>query len=145
MDNYAELIADMGDDEAFEFVTHSMGAAFAEGAAEYLKSRGRLVSQIWHFNGYGGKNVNVNTNHPQWGPHRSISTFVVDYKNASDPLTTLEDIGGDDVLHIRQPGTRRNISTMHREPIDSRKVWDQAAKLISDVIRLNPGLRVIYE
>lgn len=38
--HFEELTKDVGEDEAFHFVSHSMGAAFAEGASEYLKSRG---------------------------------------------------------------------------------------------------------
>ena len=48
--NIDYLTMDIGENESFNFVTHSMGAALSEGIAKYLDEQGYCVSNIVHIN-----------------------------------------------------------------------------------------------
>lgn len=46
--HYDELVADMREDETFKLVTHSEGAAYGAGIAQYLLERGKKVESVVH-------------------------------------------------------------------------------------------------
>ena len=51
-DNIDYLTSNLEEGESFKFVTHSMGAAYAEGMAKYLLEEGYSVEMLFHFSPY---------------------------------------------------------------------------------------------
>ena len=88
-DNYADLTKGLSkDSDDFKFVTHSMGAAFAEGAIEYLKEEGWNVTQVAHLEAYQADDINANTDPPGYGTdeNTTIGTTTIDYQLTNDPV-----------------------------------------------------------
>ena len=73
--NLELLISDLKIGEGFNFVTHSMGAAMAEGIAKYLNEQGFRVSNIVHINPYQASDIST-----------LETTNTIDYQNIDDPV-----------------------------------------------------------
>ena len=63
--------------ETFEFVSHSMGGAFAMGMRQYLEEQGWKVTIMVFINTYQSDKINVNENDP---------SFLIDFQNTNDPV-----------------------------------------------------------
>lgn len=129
MGKFADLTSDLAEDESIKFVTHSMGAAFAEGMAAYLLMKNVSVSDIVHLNPYqasdiisvGKNNKNVN---------------VIDYQNTNDWVinkipffSSPGDIVGAKIK-IREKGLT-TFGLIHRFPIDNgKRMWNHIKKLL---------------
>ena len=74
--NYDLITGNLSDGESVRFVTHSMGAAFAEGMADYLLERGVSVDALIHFEPYQAAKIKTN------GERDEILT--VDYQEKND-------------------------------------------------------------
>lgn len=80
-----------GDDNTFEVVTHSMGAAFGEGMIDYLKMMGWKVKGAVHLNAFQAADIKANKN-VNYMPGTDLpdpngeGTFVIDYQNTNDPV-----------------------------------------------------------
>lgn len=101
----------------FNFVTHSMGAAFAEGMIAFLQQQGYHVRTVIHFNAFQAADINVNKG----------KYYVIDYQSTNDPLINNPvyakpgDIKNAD-LKIRQKSNKHYFKR-HRDPIDSDNAW----------------------
>jgi RHS repeat-associated protein len=58
-EHYKELIADMKEDETFKFVSHSEGAAFGAGIAQYLIDQGKTVESMVYLSPDEGDEFNT--------------------------------------------------------------------------------------
>ena len=145
-DNIDELTAGMKEDETFKLISHSMGAAFAEGIAKYLIEHNYNVEEIIHINAYQASNI-----------HTISKAMVTDYQIIGDPVINTSlyfnltkgiigpsgNIIGADV-YIRS-FSKNYLAPLyiHREPIDSgsefweslnRKDYKDSSDFLSDVI-----------
>lgn len=132
--NYAKtnlklLVASLNENEKINMVTHSMGAAFAEGMASYLYKKGYTIGELVHINAFQA--ADIQTIDPN-----SNEVITTDYQNTNDWV--INDIpffakpgqikGAD--YRIREKSEDNNFMTRHRSPIDSQgsKFWDELEK-----------------
>ena len=121
--HYKQWIADMGTDEPFYLVSHSMGGAFSKGVEKYLKEMGRRVEYNVMINTYQVNRIN--------NP-KSDETLYIDYQNTNDPVLFWFDInlGKGSLMNadikIREKSRDVGILYIHRSPIDSdSKFWEK--------------------
>lgn len=107
------------DKDVFRMVTHSMGAAFGEGIAEFLKGEGWQVETIVHVNPFQASDITTTD------PSSNAETTTVDYQNPDDwvindtPTASPGDIQGADAK-VREQSGDSNWKTRHTSPI-----WQQ--------------------
>ena len=123
--NLEDLTKGMSKDkDSFKLVTHSMGAAFGEGIAEYLKGEGWKIDAIVHVEPFQA--ADITTLDPN-----SNQTQTIDYQNPDDwvinntPTATPGDIKGAD-SKVREKSGDGNWQTRHTSPIwqQGKKFWD---------------------
>ena len=126
-DNIKKIVSGLKQGETFKFVTHSMGAAFAEGIASYLIGHGYSVEEIIHINPFQAADITTNA---------SPNVKTVDYQNSDDwvinktPFVSSPgDIQNAD-YHIREKSNDSDFATRHRSPIDSqgKSFWNNLLK-----------------
>ena len=126
-DNIKKIVSGLKQGETFKFVTHSMGAAFAEGIASYLIGHGYSVEEIVHINPFQAADITTNA---------SPNVKTVDYQNSDDwvinktPFVSSPgDIQNAD-YHIREKSNDSDFATRHRSPIDSqgKSFWNNLLK-----------------
>jgi hypothetical protein len=104
----------------FNFVTHSMGAAFAEGIIRFLEDKEYRVCTVIHFNTFQAADIKIERK-------AGSKSYVIDYQNINDPLINNPvyakpgDIRNAD-LSIRQK-SNKPFFKRHRDPIDSEHSW----------------------
>ena len=126
-DNIKKIVSGLKQGETFKFVTHSMGAAFAEGIASYLIGHGYSVEEIIHINPFQAADITTNA---------SPNVKTVDYQNSDDwvinktPFVSSPgDIQNAD-YHIREKSNDSDFATRHRSPIDlqGKSFWNNLLK-----------------
>ena len=137
------LTSDISVEEDFKFVTHSMGAAFAEGMATFLIENGYRVSELVHINSFQAADIST-------VGENSINTFTIDYQNTNDLVINFipfysspGSIKGAD-LKIRVKSNEPLIY-VHSSPIWDTLFWEKMKqlaprkdkKLIDSPIRIN--------
>ena len=65
-DNIQSLVSDIGERETFKFISHSMGAAYAEGMASFLIESGYTVEMMFHFSPYQAAFIKNNRYRPKY-------------------------------------------------------------------------------
>ena len=117
--NYSSLIEGMNEGETFEFVSHSMGGAFAMGMRQYLEEQGWEVKSMVFINTYQSDKMKVNEDDP---------TFLIDYQNTNDPVLFWFDLnlGRGEInnadVKIREKSDQ-GTSYIHAGPISSGKTF----------------------
>ncbi len=117
--------------ETIKFVTHSMGAAYAEGMAAYLLEAGYPVSDLIHLNSFQtGGFMSVGAKYP--------TVNIIDYQNTDDKLInpiiglfSQKAING--ASHIIRESTKYSFKDSfkysHTYPIDiGFKFWSELKK-----------------
>lgn len=104
--NYDVLISGLQPGESIKFVTHSMGAAFAEGMADFLTGQGESVSMIIHFEPYQAEKI------------CSIG-------GKSDVLVIDIQTQGDWVINIFDSGSIQDADYKHQVLPDSDPGWQR--------------------
>ena len=120
--NYRSLIKGMKEGETFEFVSHSMGGAFAMGMKKYLEEKGWEVKSMVFINTYQSDKIKVKENDP---------SFLIDYQNTNDPVLSLGrgEIKNADVK-IREKSDQ-GILYIHAGPISSGMTfWEKLQKIV---------------
>jgi hypothetical protein len=118
-------VSNLKEGETLKFITHSMGAAYAEGMANLLIEKGYSVEMMFHFSpfqAYKIKTVGIDND-----------ILTIDYQTIGDPVLFLGGGGwiqGADHLIIDFPKNR--IDYLHREAIDHQDTWDQLEGFIRD-------------
>ena len=82
-EHYDELIEGMNDGEAFEFVSHSQGGAFAAGMASYLQSRGQTVKSMLYLSPHQPEDI-----------PKVLGTFSLEVTYKNDLLANGKPING---------------------------------------------------
>lgn len=106
--------------DQFHFITHSMGAAFAEGMVNWLQDKEYHIGTVIHFNAFQAADIEVKRKANQKG-------YVIDYQNTNDPMinnpvyASPGDIKNTDVK-IRLK-SNKVIFRRHRDPIDAGHSW----------------------
>ena len=145
--HYDELTAGMDiNKDQFEFVTHSMGAAFGEGMITYLKQRGWKVADAVHIEPFQAADFGANkaprmkpgTNEPD---PSDPGTFVIDYQESDDwVLSNFARSSPGDILNAdKKFRVRSNADwqTRHRDPIDrnnGQSFWDFVSNMLDQQI-----------
>ena len=135
--HFGELTKGMAKDkDVFRMVTHSMGAAFGEGIAEYMKGDGWSVETIVHIDAFQANDITTTD------PNSNAETNTIDYQNPDDwvinntPTASPGDIKGADVK-IREQSGDGNWKTRHTSPI-----WKQGSgfwqKLNNKILNSTP-------
>ena len=114
--------------ETIKLVSHSMGAAFSEGIAQYLIDEGVPINILVHFEPY------------QAGRIKSVGStegiLSIDYQTLGDWV--IEHVGKGDIVgadsHIKATSTS-DVLHIHRDAIDNTESWDRIEKIISDFLR----------
>ena len=113
--NYSSLIEGMKEGETFEFVSHSMGGAFAMGMRQYLEEQGWEVKSMVFINTYQSDKIKVSENAP---------SFLIDYQNTNDPVLLWFDLN-----HGR--GEIKNADVKIREKSDQGTLYIHAGPISS--------------
>lgn len=115
--HFADLTKGMTKDkDVFRMVTHSMGAAFGEGIAEYMKGEGWQVETIVHINPFQANDITTTD------PNSYAETKTIDYQNPDDwvindtPTASPGNMQGAD-FKVREQSGDSNWKTRHMGPI----------------------------
>ena len=122
-DNIDYLTSNLEEGESFKFVTHSMGAAYAEGMAKYLLEEGYSVEMLFHFSPYQAAQIRSVGSDPD--------ILTIDFQTIGDPVLFLDGMGtirGADYRIIDFPDN--GINYLHRESIDNSDTWEQIIQFI---------------
>ncbi len=112
------------------FVSHSMGAAFSEGMADYLIEQGVPVEALIHFEPYQAARIESNGN--------MSNVMSIDYQDKQDWV--IKYINGGEMpgsdYHIR---TDSNLGWryMHAHSISRESTWNEVRKYIFDLRNRN--------
>ena len=123
--NLSSLVSDLEEGETIKFITHSMGAAFSEGMADYLLESGYRVEMMLHFEPYQASNISsIGT---------SANILTIDYQTSGDWVISFSGQGriqGSDNTVLGEQGSS-TWSTVHRKAIDTEKTWNEIIKFIN--------------
>ncbi len=126
-ENYSRLVSDLDKDESFRFVTHSMGAAFAEGMAEYLREQGRIVDIMLHFSPFQAAGVEASTN---------PDVLTIDIQTENDPILKLSPMSQGHIVNARVVyGTSNSKKGKHMESMYKSYYWQEILQLINDFLK----------
>ena len=116
------------DGETIKFVTHSMGAAMAEGMAQYLTKQGYAIEEIVHINAFQAADITTIASN-------SNAVKTTDYQNTNDwvinktPLVSKpgQIMGADYIVREKSSSSAEYI---HRSPISEQGVdfWKTLSK-----------------
>ena len=124
--HFSRLAEGLKEGESIKFVTHSMGAAFAEGMADYLREQGLTVDYMLHFSPYQAADIEA--------------------KNSSDVLTIDIQTKEDFVLNYRinSKGSIKNAKTVklpqqgignsHTESMTNDLYWREIMRIINEYL-----------
>ena len=128
LDNYSAITDGMNKmQDEFNFVSHSMGGAFAEGMAEYLVEKGWNVSTIAHFNVWQPLSVK--------GSSITKRIIRLDITSSNDPiqhLSTLGPLGGDRIPNATYRYRNKaegNPLEKHSYLVDLGNIWKDLSRL----------------
>ena len=126
--NLNNITMGLKDGETIKFVTHSMGAAMAEGMAQYLTKQGYVIEEIVHINAFQAADITT------IAPH-SNAVKTTDYQNTDDwvinktPLVSKpgQIMGADYIVREKSSSSAEYI---HRSPISEQGVdfWKTLSK-----------------
>ncbi len=113
-DNFMEIISSKSN--SIKFVSHSMGAAFAEGMAKYFLEQSLDVKSIVHINAFQAKYIDTSYS-------KSNNIIRIDYQNYDDPvINNLNVLGTGDIPNstyvVREITNEKNLLYKHRAPIN---------------------------
>ena len=131
--HYSELTQDMNMlKDSFNFVTHSMGSAHAEGISKYLQEMGWKIDNVIHINAYQAADIKSQITWSFKNP-----TKVVDYQSTDDPVinnpirSSPGDIKGA-TSKIRE-NSGKDFEYIHASPIGKGKVfWEELKKALEN-------------
>ena len=125
--NFAQLIHSIPDTETIKLVSHSMGAAFAMGIEDYIKSEGGNVKYNIMLNAYQCNDLKVS---------KYSSTIYVDYKNTNDPVLQFCDLDPlifkclmNSDIRIREKSNEKFL-LKHRSPLLDGNFWKKLKDFI---------------
>jgi RHS repeat-associated protein len=143
-----ELTAGMKEGEQFEFVSHSMGGAFAEGMTDVLKEAGWIVGQAVHINTFQAADIEANKENTKG---TGVSTYVYDYQFEDDPVinnpirSSPGSIKNADA-RIRTKSKESDIRAKHAAPIwQGKRVWDELQQFLNNALQQNPDIKVTIQ
>ena len=120
-------VKNLKEGESIKIVSHSMGAAFSEGIAKYLKENGYPIDILVHFEPYQANNIS------SVGGNKSV--LSVDYQTEGDFIINYIKSGDmkDADVHFRAKSTA-DFLHIHRAAIDNSSSWDDIKKFIYDFL-----------
>ena len=131
-DNIDRLVSDIEEDESFKFVSHSMGAAFSEGMADYLREQGYTVDVMIHLSPFQASDIHSS------GEREDVLT--IDYQTKEDPVLMLGlfsqgTIGGADAIFRKEPihGVKE-MQYIHTESLSS-SIWDEIMNAVNNFLQ----------
>ena len=130
-ENFDRLSLDMEENEPFRFVTHSMGAAFAEGMAEYLVESGFKVDILIHLSPFQAGDIKTQ------GAKDEILT--IDLQTIGDPVLYFggfsqgEIVGADYSIKKERQHPAKQFMYIHTETLNP-STWDEIIPIINDFL-----------
>lgn len=130
-DNIERLSLDMEKNEPFRFVTHSMGAAFAEGMADYLIESGFNVDIMIHLSPFQAGDIET-----QGAKDEILS---IDLQTIGDPVLFLggfsqgEIVGADHSIKKKRQHHAKQFMFIHTETLNP-SIWDEIIPIINDFL-----------
>ena len=125
--NVSRLVGDLKKGESIRFVSHSMGAAFAEGMADYLIENGFPVDALIHFEPYQAAQIKSN------GGRDDI--LSIDFQDIEDWVIQYISPGempdADHSIRVNYGATWDRIHTIS---IAGKMSWDEIQSLIDDFL-----------
>lgn len=125
-------MSDIEEDESFKFVSHSKGAAFSEGMADYLREQGYTVDVMIHLSPFQASDIHSS------GEREDVLT--IDYQTKGDPVLMLGlfsqgTIGGADAIFRKEPihGVKE-MQYIHTESLSS-SVWDEIMNAVNNFLQ----------
>lgn len=131
VDKLVALSKDINKDETIKFVTHSMGAAFAEGMANTFEENGYKVNVLVHFSPYQAGDINT------IGKDNNVLT--IDFQTRGDLVISIVSPGvvNDADYSIKRDPKASSIMYYHRESIDDSSSWDVLLGIIQEFLNTN--------
>ena len=127
-EHYAQLVEGLEEGESFKFVTHSMGASFGEGMADYLREQNQRVEIMLHF-----------------APFQASEIIA---SSSKDVLTIDIQTIGDKILEFGSGGTIQNAKSVllpaqgsgnkHQDSLGHSEYWKKVQELINDFLNTDP-------
>ncbi|MCR5548053.1 MAG: hypothetical protein K6F25_04815, partial [Bacteroidales bacterium] len=127
--HFSEIVSDINKNETIKFVSHSMGAAFSEGMAEYMIESGYSVNLLVHFEPYQAKDIET--------IGKSSDILTIDFQTEGDWVINTIDSGsisGADVQIVDDKHPYSSWRTIHRQAIDSSLSWEQIVSIIQSFL-----------
>ena len=127
-EHFAEITQDIDEGEKVRFVSHSMGAAFAEGMADYLISAGVKVDVLVHFEAYQADEIESNG--------RNGNILTIDFQDKDDLVINIigaGDINGAD--HKYRTTSHVSFKQKHVYHIRREESWDVLSKTIEAFLK----------
>ena len=127
-EHFAEITQDIDEGEKVRFVSHSMGAAFAEGMADYLISAGVKVDVLVHFEAYQADEIESNG--------RNGNILTIDFQDKDDLVINIigaGDINGAD--HKYRTTSHVSFNQKHVYHIRREESWDVLSKTIEAFLK----------
>ena len=127
--NFQSFVEDISQTEPIRFVSHSMGAAFSEGMAEYFREQGYVVDILIHLSPYQANKI---VSH---GDEEDILT--IDIQTKGDPvlrlgLSSQGNIKNADSIIVKE-ATHSEIKYIHTETLQS-STWDDLINIINEFL-----------
>ena len=117
--------------EPFRFVTHSMGAAFAEGMADYLEESGYKVDILIHLSPFQAGDIESH------GSDKDV--LSIDIQTKGDPVLLLGGssqgkIKGADFSRMNEPKhSKKQFMYIHKETLNT-STWDEIRPIINNFL-----------
>ena len=130
-DNIKSLSSNMEKKEPFRFVTHSMGAAFAEGMADYLEESGYKVDILIHLSPFQAGDIESH------GSDKDV--LSIDIQTKGDPVLLLGGssqgkIKGADFSRMNEPKhSKKQFMYIHKETLNT-STWDEIRPIINNFL-----------
>jgi len=126
-EHYADLTEGLRENEPIRFITHSMGAAFAEGMADYFLEVGLTVDALIHFEPFQAASIESNGRNP--------NILTIDFQDNNDRVIQFinaGDIKGAD--HRIRTNYTAKWDQIHRMAIHRDLTWDEIMSYIDSFL-----------
>ncbi|MBK8563183.1 MAG: RHS repeat-associated core domain-containing protein [Saprospiraceae bacterium] len=152
-DNYKDIVKGLNkSSDVFRFVTHSMGAAFAEGISRYLKSEGWYVSEVYNFEPFQAADIETSKGHDETGRKElsGVETFVVDYQIPNDPVINNPIRSSPGKMpnadaNVTADFSNKGTTYIHRAPIDTGDTWKEIGRMVNLAMAMKGNIKVVFD
>ena len=126
-ENYTSLVSDLQEGESIRFVSHSMGAAYAEGIANFLRDQGQEVDIMLHFAPYQASDISASVD---------SGVLTLDIQTNRDPVLATSSSNGmiQNAIHL-YGFSSAPISQRHTESLLNEDYWKMIKKYVDSFLK----------